>query len=39
MANFNIRQYRPILQQQAVTYEKSTFDKFMDNQRGLFVFI
>lgn len=36
MANFNIRQYRPLLQQQAVTYEKSTFDKFMENQRGLF---
>jgi hypothetical protein len=35
MANFNIRQYRPLLQQQAVAYEKSTFDKFMDNQRGL----
>ena len=34
MANFNIRQYRPLLQQQAVAYEKSTFDKFMDNQRG-----
>ena len=35
MANFNIRQYRPLLQQQAVTYEKATFDKFMENQRGL----
>jgi hypothetical protein len=35
MANFNIRQYRPLLQQQAVAYEKSTFDKFMENQRGL----
>ena len=34
MANFNIRQYRPLLQQQAVAYEKSTFDKFMENQRG-----
>ena len=35
MANFNIRQYRPLLQQQAVAYEKLTFDKFMENQRGL----
>ncbi|CAF3447699.1 unnamed protein product [Rotaria socialis] len=35
MANFNIRQYRPLLQQQAIAYEKSTFDKFMDNQRGM----
>jgi hypothetical protein len=34
MANFNIRQYRPLLQQQAIAYEKSTFDKFMENQRG-----
>ncbi len=34
MANFNIRQYRPLLQQQAVAYEKTTFDKFMENQRG-----
>jgi hypothetical protein len=34
MANFNIRHYRPLLQQQAVAYEKSTFDKFMENQRG-----
>ncbi|CAF0801926.1 unnamed protein product [Adineta steineri] len=35
MANFNIRQYRPLLQQQAVAYEKSTFDKFMENQRAM----
>ncbi|CAF3803194.1 unnamed protein product, partial [Rotaria sordida] len=35
MANFNIRQYRPLLQQQAIDYEKSTFDKFMENQRGM----
>lgn len=35
MANFNIRQYRPLLQQQAVAYEKLTFEKFMENQRGL----
>jgi hypothetical protein len=34
MANFNIRQYRPLLQQQAVAYEKTTFEKFMENQRG-----
>lgn len=34
MANFNIRQYRPLLQQQAVAYEKSTFDKFIENKRG-----
>lgn len=33
MANFNIRQYRPLLQQQAVAYEKATFEKFMENQR------
>jgi hypothetical protein len=39
MANFNIRQYRPLLQQQAVAYEKSTFEKFMDNQRGLIVYL
>jgi len=38
MANFNIRQYRPLLQQQAVAYEKSTFEKFMENQRGLIFF-
>ncbi len=38
MANFNIRQYRPLLQQQAVAYEKSTFEKFMENQRG-FIFL
>jgi hypothetical protein len=38
MANFNIRQYRPLLQQQAVAYEKSTFEKFMENQRGLGIF-
>ncbi len=38
MANFNIRQYRPILQQQAVAYEKLTFEKFMENQRGLIVY-
>ena len=34
MANFNIRQYRPLLQQQSINYEKSTFDKFITNQRG-----
>ena len=34
MANFNIRQYRPLLQQQAIAYEKSTFEKFMENQKG-----
>ncbi len=37
MANFNIRQYRPLLQQQAIDYEKSTFEKFMENQRSILI--
>lgn len=39
MANFNIRQYRPLLQQQAIDYEKTTFDKFMENKRGFIIII
>ncbi|CAF1167609.1 unnamed protein product [Didymodactylos carnosus] len=35
MANFNIRQYRPLLQQQSVNYEKSTFEKFIEAQRNM----
>ncbi|CAF1190845.1 unnamed protein product [Rotaria sp. Silwood1] len=35
MANFNIRQYRPLLQQQAIDYEKTTFKKLMESQREM----